>query len=357
MISQKDRYLNRGGVTLASLALIAPCAVAQIDPSGIDFVTIGAVNNPAYSGPDNNFAVTGRGSVSYEYRIGRTEVTTSQWLEFYNNFYGRVPHLTAPVRWGAFDRGQGQSPRFALSNFPDADLFPVSGPSWRTAAMFCNWLHNDKSTDLSAVMNGAYDVSTFGYATGTNVFTDQHTRNSDAKYWIPSLDEWIKAGFYDPNHGGQGVGGWWWNTPAATNVPLIHGPPGQGEANTGFDLPGGGHFRIPLGAYPDVQSPWGLLDMAGATKEFTETVRTVNGERVRSIAGSHWTAGVSGVDAIYMIGDEFPSSPSLFHGLRVAAAVPTPGAVVVVVSLAGCVLRRRRCCAVSCHTTVGKAAP
>ena len=65
--------------------------------------------------------------------------------------------------------------------------------------------------------------------------------------------------------------------------------------------------------------------MAGATKEFTETVLTVDGIKYRNIAGSHWTAGVTGVDAIYMIGGEFPSAPSLFHGLRVAAAVPSPG--------------------------------
>jgi hypothetical protein len=39
------------------------------------------------------------------------------------------------------------------------------------AAMYCNWLHNNQSTDRQAFLNGAYDVSTFGYS-GT-VFTDQ----------------------------------------------------------------------------------------------------------------------------------------------------------------------------------------
>jgi hypothetical protein len=86
---------------LAAAACLASPALAQPDPSGIDFVTIGAVNNPAYSGPDNNNAVTGRGSVPYEYRLGRTEVTTAQWMESCEAFYGRAPHLTAPVRWGA----------------------------------------------------------------------------------------------------------------------------------------------------------------------------------------------------------------------------------------------------------------
>ncbi|MBL9000834.1 MAG: hypothetical protein JNK25_06825, partial [Phycisphaerae bacterium] len=68
-------------------------ALAQPDPSGIEFVTVGAPGNPAYAGPDNNNLVTGRGSVPYEFRIGRTEVTTAQWVEFYNAFYGRVPSI------------------------------------------------------------------------------------------------------------------------------------------------------------------------------------------------------------------------------------------------------------------------
>ncbi|MBS0195478.1 MAG: hypothetical protein JSR77_01845 [Planctomycetes bacterium] len=62
----------------ASIALSHTSALAQVDPSGIEFVTVGAPGNPAYAGPDNNNAVTGRGSVGYEYRIGKTEVTTAQ---------------------------------------------------------------------------------------------------------------------------------------------------------------------------------------------------------------------------------------------------------------------------------------
>jgi len=40
---------------------------------------------------------------------------------------------------------------------------PVGDISWRVAAMYCNWLHNDKRNDRAAFLNGAYDVSTFGY--------------------------------------------------------------------------------------------------------------------------------------------------------------------------------------------------
>ncbi|MBL9001692.1 MAG: SUMF1/EgtB/PvdO family nonheme iron enzyme [Phycisphaerae bacterium] len=329
-------------VVAVSLCLAFP-ALAQPDPSGIEFITVRAPGNVGYSGPDINNIVTGRGAVSYEYRLGKTEVTTGQWLEFYNLFYLRVPHVNMPVRWGAFDRGVGQTPRFALGGAPDSALFPVSGPTWRTAAMFCNWLHNDKRTDIDAVMNGAYDVSTFGY-TGPqgNVFTDQRAHNPDARYWIPTLDEWLKGAYYDPNYGGQNVGGWWWNGVNGSNTPLVYGPPGFGQANAAFDFGDDSHFRIPLGAYPGTVSPWGMLDAAGATSELLESVLQQGvGAPYRFLAGSHW-GNWAGGEAIYNVGGEFPSIPDLNYGFRIAAAVPSSGPVMAMMLWSATLLLRRR---------------
>ncbi|MBL9001677.1 MAG: SUMF1/EgtB/PvdO family nonheme iron enzyme, partial [Phycisphaerae bacterium] len=213
-------------------AILSTNALAQPDPSGIDFVTIGAPGNPAYAGPDPNNSVTGRGGVDYEYRLGRTEVTSAQWMEFYNAFWGRAPHLTLPVRWGAGSSGNPNDP-FRLTT-ADSGMWPAGGMTWRTCAMFCNWLHNDKRTDLDAVMTGAYDVSTFGEVEGR--FTDQREHSPGARYWIPTLDEWIKGAYYDPNYGGAGIGGWWWANVNGTNNAPNFGPPGQGEGNAGFNL-------------------------------------------------------------------------------------------------------------------------
>lgn len=70
------------------------------DPSGIQFVTVGAPGNPAYAGPDPGHNVGGRGSVGYEYRIGLTEVTTGQWMEFMNAARARpdpIPYISFPA--------------------------------------------------------------------------------------------------------------------------------------------------------------------------------------------------------------------------------------------------------------------
>lgn len=74
------------GLGLWSLTGAGP-AHAQIDPqSGIDFVTVRALGNAPWPGggtPQTNGNI-GRGSVGYEYRIGRTEVTRVHRVEFFN---------------------------------------------------------------------------------------------------------------------------------------------------------------------------------------------------------------------------------------------------------------------------------
>lgn len=82
----------------------APAGVPVTHEYGYEFVTIGALNNAPYSGPTSNGYPGGRGSVSYEYRIARTEVSTDQWMEFANvvarqdlNLYFSIN----PSFWGA----------------------------------------------------------------------------------------------------------------------------------------------------------------------------------------------------------------------------------------------------------------
>ncbi len=62
----------------AALLSTFATAQAQPDPSGIDFVTIGAPGNAGWAGRGRPDQWIGRGGVSYEYRIGRFEVTSQQ---------------------------------------------------------------------------------------------------------------------------------------------------------------------------------------------------------------------------------------------------------------------------------------
>ncbi len=243
---------------------------------GIDFVTIGQPGNAPWAGNGTlGDRAIGRGRVDYEYRIGRFEVTTAQWVEFMNAAYDRpandqIPFMQLPSTWG----GASQSPtvpggrRWRVSQ--GNDMLPVGNISWRMAAIYCNWLHNDKALTRDAFLTGAYNVSTFGY-TGPNgdQFTDQAARSPGARYFIPTWDEWLKATHFDPNRFGQGQPGWWSFANMRETVTPIGLPPpfGTGEANAGS-----GSAGIPLGSYVNIMSPWGLYDTAGGMSEWTESI-------------------------------------------------------------------------------------
>jgi formylglycine-generating enzyme required for sulfatase activity len=339
----------------ATLGLIlgpgAGQAPAQPGPDGFEWVTITHPNNPAYSGFDPFGYVTGRGSVGYEYRIARTEVTTGQWLEFLNTFMGTpsIPtHLSPPRVWGAgIDPAYpGPGFRFRLRNIADAANVGAYGVTWRTAAMYVNWLHNGRSADPASLMSGAYDVSTFG-DNPDGTFTDQPTRSPGARYWIPSLDEWLKAAHWDPNYTGNGG---WWTYSNGLDIPLTYGPPpgfggdGTGQANAGFQLPNFRHYDIPLGSYPNTPSIWGILDIAGSGSEWTEEIQRGSLGMWRYFEGSH-AAGVAGSDLVYGAGgSQSPWSLSGDFNLRVASLVASPG-ICGILGLSLCVLQgvsRRR---------------
>ena len=333
----------------ASLGLAASVAAAQPDPSGIDFVTIGAPNNPAYQGLDPQGYVTGRGSVPYEFRIGRTEVTTGQWLEFYNAALARpdaLPWIQTPVFWGAQQDATHTGPgrRYVLRAVADAAMLPTGGVDWRTSAMFCNWLHNGKSADRAAFLSGAYDVSTFGYSS-PGIFTDQPQHSPDARYWIPTLDQWLKAVHWDPNRSADGG---WWQYANMSDVPLTYGPPPSfggsplNQANAGFTLPNFGELLIPLGAYPNALSPWGLLDAAGATREWTEEIRRVDQTMLRVMDGSARSTGPFGIDVVWSNGGIGPESALQWHGLRISAVPPPNSLAAIGIALVFSSVRRQR---------------
>lgn len=348
-------------VPFVAAVLIAGFAFAQQPPPdyGIDFVTVGDPGNPACALPDPGGIsyADGRGSVPYEYRIGRAEITTGQWLQFVNTFStlgGTWTGFAHPSHWGAEvdPTYSGPGARYRLRDAPSASVFPVGGISWRTAAMYCNWLTNAQATGTWALQNGAYDASTFT-TNPDQTFNDQLTHNPSATFWIPTLDEWIKAAHYDPNRNGAGQGGWWMY-PNGTDTPLTYGPPPTGQANSGFTLPNFGNWNIPLGAYPGTVSPWGLLDVAGgATEWIEEAFGTTLGpeERGTDGSGSGWNISLAGLnDRVTRLGSDAPQVASSYQGFRIASSVPAPaGSAVVAMSL--CYVNRRKKRRVQCASS------
>jgi len=360
--SRRSHRTLAAAVAAGALVLLTARVRAQVDPvSGIDFVTITHPGNAPWQGdgtPDD--MAIGRGGVNYEYRIGRFEVTTAQYVEFLNAAFDRpqadwIPHLFAPGGAGfAATPTTPTAPGGRRWSVPaGAEMMPVGATDWRSAAIYANWLHNGKSLDRSAFLGGAYDVSTFGYQqlpNGVLAFTDQAQRSPGARYFIPTLDEWIKAAHWSPDRFGPGQPGYFTYS-NASDSPYVGGLPpsmgGVGTANFGFDQ---GAFTVPLGAYTGVTSPWGLYDVAGGSLEWTESIRTINhGGRYRIKDGSYRTSSLNYglIDTIRYFDDDLPNSAPVGNGLRIAAAVPAPsplGGLAVVLLL----MQRRRRGGTSC---------
>lgn len=309
---------------------------------GHDFVTVGAPGNRAALDSERHYgsAVSGfpnLGVVGHEFRISRTETTAGQWIDFLNAAW---PHTDA--------RGISRNDSRLTGPYIDAtSTAPGTNPGWHTilggankattmsfrlAAWYCNWLHNGRPTDSGAITlemftTGAYDDATL-------------TRQAGAQFWIPSLDEWTKAVYYDPNRHGAGQDGYWLH-PGMSQVPLAGGPPGLSGAQTsaGFWLPPN---QLPpdVGLYPSVQSPWGLLDTSGGATEWTDTEGPFfpNEKLVRGSAlGSQ---SLDRNDYMFITGG-FDGS---VYGFRIASAIPSPNMCIPMVI--GCVFwgaeRRRR---------------
>lgn len=323
----RKRVLIAGAAALAAWMALASTSRADVDPvSGIDFVRVGAVGNTPI--PDTIAGVgraAGRGGVNYSYSIGKYEVTSGQWAEFFSAVQacpdGTVPFVHLP----------------SITGGTTHPMYPTGGITWRTAAIFTNWLNNNKDNHLASFMNGAYDVSTFGFTPGGR-FTDQLTHNPEARYWIPTWDEWLKAAHYDMNKANpDGSRGGWWTYSNGSDSPWVAGPPGilvngqPATANYGWNsitFPGYDPFSTPLGAYA-ATSPFGLYDVAGGTSEWTEgalfVVPTDTYPIDRMFDGSCYNG--SGIpDRIGALsGSDSPSYGGAEVGLRIASSVPSPG--------------------------------
>lgn len=166
---------------------------------------------------------TNKGSVDYDYYIGRNCVTNYYYVEFLNNVdpSGTNSHnLYSPLMSNNYDGSDNKrggiiynadnpigKKYYTKNNFHNK---PVNYVSFTEIAKLTNWLHNDQNKDL--IYDGAYAID------GNTI-----TKNTDAKYWIPSEDEWYKAAYYDPNKDNFGNDGYWTYATQSDIIPCCVG--------------------------------------------------------------------------------------------------------------------------------------
>jgi len=201
----------------------------------IDFVTISGATNPP----------SGYGIVNNDYRMGVLEITNDQWDKF-------RAELSPVAVTGDPLTAYNEDPYWTGTNVPTNNV------SWYEAAQFVNWLNTSTDHHVAYKFTGTQGQTDYTLATwdageadnGTNLY-----RRKDALYYLPTEDEWVKAGYWngtnlqtyatkagDTLHQGDGVSGTGWNYYHSGYATDPGGPwdvgSGSEELNGTFDMMG-----------------------------------------------------------------------------------------------------------------------
>ena len=270
----------------------------------IDFVTIGNPNNAA----DETGIPSPAGSVAYTYNLGKYEVSRDM-----------IDKANAEGSLG-----------IEYTGFSGSANKPGTGITWLAAAKFVNWLNTSTGSTAAYKFDGSgtfqlWSAGDAGY-NASNLF-----RNSLAKYWLPSSDEWYKGAYGSPS-------GTWYDYATGSNSAPTAVASGtaantavyNNQSNTADITSAGG------------LSPWGTMAQGGNVMEWNETASDGNNNTAdenRLLRNGGFYNG--SVDSSSVFSMPAGRGDNQF-GFRVAS-VPEPSSLsLLAVGLGGLALIRRR---------------
>ncbi len=268
----------------------------------IDFVTIGAPGNPGDPTGNPNLA----GAVPYQYRMGKYEIS-EQMIDKANAAGGLG--ITKPTI------GPNQ---------------PATGVSWIEAARFVNWL-NTSTGSLPAYKFGATGDPQYWATTDPGYNAGNLIRNSLARYFIPSVNEWYKAAYFDPR---LGV---YYNYPTGSDA-LPDGIDFLGDPN--FDavfIDNVSHLQPNIITNVGIASSFGVFGLGGNVMEWNETDFSVGGTpslTLKGYRGGHWNEFSSQIRANTLGLTRPPTSELTALGFRVARVIPEPTGLTLAITFA-----------------------
>jgi Sulfatase-modifying factor enzyme 1 len=303
-------------VVLGNLALLSHNVNAQTIVNFSSGVNQFSLNFVPIGNPGNANDTTGYGGVSYNYNMGVYDVSQTQLTD--------VATVTGyNLGGGAWSGNQ-----------------PAANVDWYQAAAFVNYLNTSQgyapAYNLKFAGNTPDGINLW---TGANVWTlggTDYFRNANAKYFLPSENEWYKAAYYSP------TGVYYKYATGGNTAPT---------AVASGTAPGTAVFSQPLGQGPAAVnqagglSRYGTMGQSGNVNQWTETdyMDTTNSSDSGRVFRGGWWALTPGNGSSASRSDDQPGDTSMAFGFRVAsfdgASVPEPraylllGAGILVIAL------------------------
>ncbi len=292
----------------------------------IDYATVGNPGNPANG-------ATGWGAVSDVFKISKYETSNSQYAEFLNKVdaAGTNPNgiysslMGSDVTGGiTFNAAASSGSKYSVKAGAPAGTpagtsygsMPVLFTSWFSAARFANWLQNGQQANSSSMETGAYTLN-------NQTSGPIPARNAGASVYLPSRDQWYKAGFYNgsaytmyPTNNVTAP------TNSITNVTLANVANYGGPVTPTIS-------PINVNAYTNTASFYGAYNMFGNVTELTDTAGTgAEAGRPQVFSGS-WATSLADASAWNKTAAAIFRSSTVTTaqvGFRVAA-VPEPATI------------------------------
>lgn len=276
------------------------------------------------------------GQVATTFRMAKYEVTIADYVAFLNAVAKRGDGANATVIASLYDErmatdttiagiarsGSGtEAAPYVYLVIGDREK-PIAYIDWFSAARFANWMHNG-ATATADIESGAYNLA--------GGFSPYVTRESGAKWWIPSHDEWFKAAYYK---GGSTSAGYWMFPTRSDTACETTPSTGTNHANSlqlgvyavtqATTLDATQNYLTAVGTYNSSPGPYGTFDQGGNLEEWTDDVLyspTYGSKRTR---GGAWNSGGLN-DDVNPIPTALPTDRSSKIGFRLARSATAQG--------------------------------
>jgi formylglycine-generating enzyme len=277
----------------------------KIQNNKISYETV-PVNNV-----DNIADSNGLGKVSYEYHIGKYNVTIEQYCDFLNavaslddkyNLYN--PNMGIDLNIAGIQRSGkiGSYSYSVMNNLGDSSKRPITYVSCYSLFRFANWMTNGQPIGIQndlTTEKGSYKITVNPITKTTTV--EKIYDSSKDMYYMPTENEWYKAAYYSPNYNNTGSPGYYLYATQSDETPsnlLTDSKSNKNAANfvdgvnycvtqqPFFDVKQ--NFLTPIGTFANSKSYYGTYDQTGLVYNLLELDIS---ESVFITRGGFWAGG------------------------------------------------------------------